>query len=246
MPEANPIEKLQRRLIELGCPVKAVRKIVRETAEHFQDLRGEAMRQGLPQSAAEAQATALLGNPEALAEEHVRVWRNSQVWLRHPWLGWGLVHGVLGSMAFFTLVILGKMEVQYDNMVSRSAPGELTGKFFLEGILLYLIVRYCLRIAGRYVLRFRWVIAALPLSFLYGVIMTDHLSYYAGSGSSYGVYGEGTRTDWMIFQVIDHGPAVGIVALVFIVAAYGFHTWDRRRLSRMPLAASTAAGKLMS
>jgi hypothetical protein len=77
MPEVPSIERLQRRLVELGCPAEIVRRIVRETAEHYEDLWQAAMRQGLPPAEAARLAAEQLGDPAVLAERHVVAWRNT-------------------------------------------------------------------------------------------------------------------------------------------------------------------------
>ncbi len=81
MPDPNPIAELQRRLLELGCPVKATRHIVREAAEHFEDLQRAAVGRGLSPSEAVANASEQFGDPAGIARKHVEVLRNAS------WLG---------------------------------------------------------------------------------------------------------------------------------------------------------------
>jgi hypothetical protein len=91
MRDPNPIEELRRRLVERGCSTKTVRHIVRETAEHLEDLQQAALRQGLPPTDAAKQAETQLGDPVKLAEQHTAVLRNASWWGRHPILGFAVL-----------------------------------------------------------------------------------------------------------------------------------------------------------
>jgi hypothetical protein len=84
MHSAIVIEEFKRRLVELGCPIGRVRRNVQELADHHEDLKSDALEEGLSEAAAEAQATQRLGEPVALAEHVAAVLRNSSWWGRHP------------------------------------------------------------------------------------------------------------------------------------------------------------------
>ena len=91
MAEITPIDKLQRRLIELGCPVKAVRKIVRETTEHWEDLKRAEVASGVTEEEAAVRAAEQLGESGKLAERHVEALRAASVWGRLPVVYFGIV-----------------------------------------------------------------------------------------------------------------------------------------------------------
>jgi hypothetical protein len=55
------IEPLRRRLVELGCPRAQVRRLVREVADHREDLKQAAVVEGSSGADAEARANAQLG-----------------------------------------------------------------------------------------------------------------------------------------------------------------------------------------
>lgn len=93
MSDPSPIARLQRRLLELGCPPKATRRIVRETAEHYEDLQRAALAQGATPEQAVAQATEQLGDPQQLAERHVEVLRNSSWFARYAIVTFGIIPG---------------------------------------------------------------------------------------------------------------------------------------------------------
>ncbi|MGD0086219.1 MAG: hypothetical protein ABSC24_03740 [Verrucomicrobiota bacterium] len=77
------IEALRRRLVELGCPLKQVRRLVREVTDHREDLKQAAVAEGLSGADADARANASLGDPLVLAEELMTALRRSSWWGRH-------------------------------------------------------------------------------------------------------------------------------------------------------------------
>jgi len=102
---SNLLFQLRRRLLELGCPPTRALLIVREVADHRDDLIHAALAAGLNPSAARARADAELGHPLTLAERHVAVLRQSSWWGRHPALGFGLVPFL--AVPFLWLLWLG-------------------------------------------------------------------------------------------------------------------------------------------
>lgn len=77
------IETLRRRLVELGCPLAQVRRVVREVADHREDLKQAALAEDLSHNDAEARADAQLGDPLVLAEQMMVSLRRSSWWGRH-------------------------------------------------------------------------------------------------------------------------------------------------------------------
>src|SRR5262245_57827106 len=84
MHNALVIEEFKRRLVELGCPLGRIRRNIQELADHHEDLKNDALEEGLSEAAAEARATQRLGEPVALAERVAAVLRNSSWCGRHP------------------------------------------------------------------------------------------------------------------------------------------------------------------
>src|SRR5262245_29922509 len=91
MPKADVIERFQRRMIELGCPGKRIRRVTQELADHYEDLKQAAIGDGLADEAAKERAEALLGEPTALAERAAAALRHSSWWGRHRVLGFGFL-----------------------------------------------------------------------------------------------------------------------------------------------------------
>lgn len=91
MPESIVIAQFERRLGEMGCPLRRMKANVQELAEHYEDLKQAAMNEGLSEKEANAQASAQLGNPIMLAENAVTLLRQSSWWGRHPIIGFCLL-----------------------------------------------------------------------------------------------------------------------------------------------------------
>jgi hypothetical protein len=85
------IESLRHRLVELGCPIAQVRRLVREVADHHEDLKQAAISGGLSEADAEARANAQLGDPPVLAEQMMASLRRSSWWGRHYVITFGLL-----------------------------------------------------------------------------------------------------------------------------------------------------------
>ena len=85
------IKRLQQRLVELGCPLARVRRLVREMADHRDDLKQAALAEGLSERDAEARAQAQLGDPMVLAEDLMAALRRSSWWGRHCVVTFGLL-----------------------------------------------------------------------------------------------------------------------------------------------------------
>ena len=106
MSETDFIEQLRRRLVELGCPVARVRRVVREVAEHREDLKQAAMTEGLSATEAETRADAQLGDPLVLAEQTMTALRRSSWWGRHAVIGFCVVPILMAPVLWFLLFCL--------------------------------------------------------------------------------------------------------------------------------------------
>ncbi len=85
------IEPLRAQLLKLGCPITHVRRLVREVAEHREDLKQAGLAGGLSEAEAEARANASLGDPLAVAEQMMETVRRSSWWGRHYVVTFGLL-----------------------------------------------------------------------------------------------------------------------------------------------------------
>jgi hypothetical protein len=85
------IEPLRRRLVELGCPIKQMQRLVREVADHRDDLKQAALAQGLSEADAVRRANAQLGDLLFLAEQMMTTLRRSSWWGRHHIVAFGLL-----------------------------------------------------------------------------------------------------------------------------------------------------------
>jgi hypothetical protein len=77
------IQRLRCRLAELGCPSARLNRMVREVADHRDDLVEAARAEKIATSEAEACADAKLGDPIVLAGDLMRTFRRSNWWGRN-------------------------------------------------------------------------------------------------------------------------------------------------------------------
>lgn len=91
MSERDFINQLQRRLMELRCPQRHMRRLVREVADHREDLRQAAGQEGLSGAGAEAWVDARLGDAAGLADQLMATLRRSTWWGRHSLVTFGLM-----------------------------------------------------------------------------------------------------------------------------------------------------------
>jgi hypothetical protein len=106
MRDADLIERFQRRMLELGCPGKKVRRAAQELADHYEDLKQAAVEEGLSDAASEERAASLLGEPTALAERAAAALRHSSWWGRHPLLGFGLLAPLGFALAWMLSILV--------------------------------------------------------------------------------------------------------------------------------------------
>jgi len=181
MPDHNPVKELQRRLVERGCPAKVVRKIVRETAEHYEDLQRAAQAQGLAGDQAIAYAAEKLGKPNELAERHLEALRKSSWWGRCPQFAFGvlplLVMLELG-LQYYSLnrggmpINLDRKPIPYPQLVEWAYPA-----FYLAAIVVTATVTFFFaRQALRYGVARRWLWITAGLLAIHGVFLQIHAS----------------------------------------------------------------------
>jgi hypothetical protein len=106
MPEPAALQSLARKLLLRGLPQAYVRRAIGELAEHWEDLKGEALDAGLSLSEAEARATRDLGDAETLAATLAAKMQRGSWFGRHPILGfcWLPIGAILVWWLGFCLV----------------------------------------------------------------------------------------------------------------------------------------------
>jgi hypothetical protein len=77
------VQQLRGRLLKLGCPMARIDRLVREVADHREDLKQAGLAEGLSEADAEARADGSLGDPLVLAEQTMMSVRRSTWWGRH-------------------------------------------------------------------------------------------------------------------------------------------------------------------
>lgn len=107
MPKIDFIDQLRRRLMDLGCPMVHMRRLVQEVADHREDSKQAALSEGISETAAEIHAETLLGDPRDLAERLVMAVRQSSWWGRHSIIGFCFLPLVAAPVLWGSLMFLG-------------------------------------------------------------------------------------------------------------------------------------------
>ena len=141
------LRQIERGLTELDCPTAALRRHLRELAEHHEDLKRHALEEGLSEADAEAQANKLLGEPAVLAAQLAAALRQSSWWGRHPIIGFCLLPPFV-IFFLFTLTLWFDSGICHlflpEEQISNLADGGrelkfcqwlLTGNFYASTIL---------------------------------------------------------------------------------------------------------------
>ena len=80
-------------------------RILREIAEHWEDAHASALKEGIEQNAAKAQANAAIGDPHRLATSFVAQFRCGTWFGRHPWATALLLPTLLAPVAFAVIAL---------------------------------------------------------------------------------------------------------------------------------------------
>lgn len=91
MPKNDYIAQLRRHLAELAYPTTRLQRMVREMAEHHEDLRQAARAERLGEAEAEARANEQLGEPRLLAEKIAASLPAATWWGRHSLVSFGVL-----------------------------------------------------------------------------------------------------------------------------------------------------------
>jgi uncharacterized membrane protein len=181
MPRTDFIEQLRRRLVDLGCPLVHVRRLVQEVADHREDLKQAALSEGLSGADAEARADAQLGNPLDLAERLAMAQRQSSWWGRHFVVGFCLVP-LLAVPALWALLLASELSLGFalgygwdakrlhaavDNAV---AFRHLTiGLHCADLVAIALVTLLFCWLARRSAVSFKWTVVACSICSLYAL-----------------------------------------------------------------------------
>jgi len=172
------IETLRRRLLELGCPMAQVRRLVQEVADHREDLKQAALAEGLAEAEAEARANAQLGDPLALAEQMMATLRRASWWGRHFIIGFGvlplLAVPVLWVLLFFLeLALIFALGYGWDLKKLPRADNSIAIHHLQVAVvcahyIAVAVLTFCFCwLARRAVVNFKWAVIACTICSLY-------------------------------------------------------------------------------
>lgn len=189
------IEPLRGRLVELGCPFKHMRRLVREVADHREDLRQAALVEGLSAAEAEIRANAQLGDPLVLAEQMMVAVRRSSWWGRHyiitcgllPVLVFPVLWALLLVLELLLMVTLGyhwnweKLHVAANNPVTFQHL--LMAFHFMDYFAVALATLLFCRVAQHAAVKLKWLAISCAVCSLVAVIVWARLephSFFMG------------------------------------------------------------------
>ncbi len=169
------IERLRGRLVELGCPITRMRRLVREVADHREDLERTALAEGLSEVAAEVRADVQLGEPLALAENLMASLRRSTWWGRHSVVTFCLLP-LLAFPVLWALLLLLQMTLEYalgygwdskklDAAINNPVTfHHLAMAFrFMDYVAIALAALFFCWLARRTAVRLRWLVTACAI-----------------------------------------------------------------------------------
>ena len=193
------IEPLRRRLMELGCPIKQMRRLVREVADHRNDLKQAALAEGWAEADAEIRANARLGNPLVLAEQMMVTLRCSSWWGRHyivtcgllPLLAFPLLWLLFLVLELLLVVALGygwnrdKLHVATNDPVTFQQI--LIAFHFMDYLAIALATLLFCWLARRAAVKLKWMAISCAICSLVAVISWARLephSFFVGFSAS--------------------------------------------------------------
>lgn len=177
------IQTLRRRLVELGCPMKQVGRLVREFADHRDDLKQAALTEGLSAADAEVRANTQLGDPLVLAEQMMVTLRRSSWWGRHyvvtfgllPLLAYPLLWALVLVLELLVVITLGygwdskKLDVAANNPVAFHHL--LMACCVMDYLAIALATLLFCWLARRTAVKLKWLAISCALCSLYAVIL---------------------------------------------------------------------------
>jgi hypothetical protein len=177
------IESLRRRLVELGCPLAQVRRLVREVADHRDDLKQAAVSEGLSGADVEARANAQLGDPLALADCLMAALRQSSWWGRHFVIGFGVLP-VLAVPVLWLALLLLQLSLAFTlgfgwdpRKLHAAAANPVVFRHLViviqcaDSIAIALVTVLFCWLAQRAVVGFKWMVTACAICSLYALFV---------------------------------------------------------------------------
>ncbi len=235
MRKAAVMAQCERRLVELGCPALPTGRKLRELADHHEDLKQNALEEGLSEADANARADQLLGEPVALAEYLAAALRQSSWWGRHPVIGFCL----LPPLAISALFMLG---LALDSLIGKIyfTPDQLSALAGAPGLKFYTVVfegtyyaaitlaaiLFC-QLARRTVAGLQWALITAAVCAL------DVLLFYVNVAPHELNIGYSTRPHWLC----------SLIPLAVTVAFWFRQLWIESNLAPLPVAAGNWRAK---
>lgn len=180
------IEPLRARLVILGCPVAKIRRLVREAADHREDLKQAGLAEGLSEAEAEGRANELLGDPVAVAERMMETVRHSSWWGRHCAFTFGvlplLTFPVLWSLILLLeLLLVGSVGFGLNEKKLHAAadnPYFLAAFHFMDFLAIAMATLLFCWLARRAAVKLKWMVISCVICSVIAVITVARLDHH--------------------------------------------------------------------
>jgi hypothetical protein len=218
------IEQLRRRLVELGCPFAQVGRLVREVADHREDLMQDGLTEGLSGMDAKVRAEARLGDPKSLAKDLMQALRHGSWWSRHYLIGFCLLP-LVSVPVLWALLLCLDLSVEFalgygwdDKKLHAAADNPVTFHHLvmaLQGtdyLAMALVTLFFCWLARRSAVSFRWMVTACVICSIYSLFIYAHLQPHSF------VFGMSWRPQWI-------RAAIPLMVVGFIYAVQKRNTY---------------------
>ncbi|MGH7993770.1 MAG: hypothetical protein ACREDQ_09655 [Limisphaerales bacterium] len=223
------IKTLRRRLVELGCPLAHVRRLVREMADHRDDLKQAALVEGLSEPDAEVRANAQLGDPLVLAEQMMVSLRRSSWWGRHfvvtfgllPILAYPVLWALFLVLELLLVVTLGygwdskRLDVVTNNPVTFHHLLKVC--HFMDYLAVALATLLFCWLARRAAVKLKWMVTACAICSVAAIITWVKIEPHSFS------------LGFSMNSQLDLPWSRGLIPLLVAGAIYVFQRWTMRR-----------------
>ncbi len=221
MPESSPLEPLARKLLLRGLPAAYVHDTVRELSEHREDLRLEALEEGLSLLDAEAWATRKIGDADHLAAALAAKLQGSSWCGRHPIISFCCLP-LVAIIVWWSLfgIVAGWISGVWQWSGNRSSPEpdwpllQALVKWCLTGAAAMLPVLFCW-MALRSFSGFKWAFIACAILSLHHGFQFARLTPPESDGNAMFAVGYSIHADFLS----HNAPGFALPWLVFGIFA---------------------------
>jgi hypothetical protein len=237
------IQQLRGRLVKMGCPMARIERLVRELADHCEDLKQAGLAEGLSEADAEARADGAFGDPLVLAEQTMMSVRRSTWWGRHCVITFALLP--IFAWVFWTLMLVCEMSLvdwgwdnnKFDPANPITVHHLLLAFRFTDYLGVALVALLFCWLAQRTTVNPRWMVISCVISSMVALICWTNLVLHTSSTSTHSpgtmTYSSTSTMTFSVDATLSTHPAGSwlraMIPLLVAGAAYAIQRWTIRR-----------------